>query len=70
MAAVGDVWLLMTDELARWALRRHEAGDAVWTDLAGGSEADVRDLVTRARADEDVADDDMTVVRCEAVATG
>lgn len=70
VAAVGDVWLLMTDELARWALRRHEAGDAVWTELAGGSEADVRDLVTRARADEDVADDDMTVVRCEAVAAG
>lgn len=67
VAAIGDVWLLMTDELARWTLRRHESGDPAWAVLAGGSAADVRALIESARSEDGVADDDMTVVRCEAV---
>ena len=69
-AAVGDAWLLMSDELARWALRRHEGGEPVWADLARGSDAQVRALIGRARSDAGVADDDMTVVRCEVVPAG
>jgi hypothetical protein len=69
-AALGDAWLLMTDELARWALRCHEGGEPVWATLAGGSDADVRALIRRARATAGVADDDMTVVRCAAVSAG
>lgn len=65
-AAVGDVWLLMTDELARLTLRRHESGEPMWTALLG-DEARVRALIASARAAGEVVDDDMTVVRCEAV---
>jgi hypothetical protein len=67
-ASAGDAWLLMSDEIARWALRRDEGGEPVWAVLARGSDAQVRDLIGRARAEAGVADDDMTVVRCEAVA--
>lgn len=66
-ASIGDIWLLMTDELARFALRRHESGDSLWAFLARGSEAEIRSLVASARASGAVADDDMTLVRCEAV---
>ncbi len=69
-AAYGDVWLLMTDELARWALRRFEAGEPAWERLARGTEADVAAMVAEARATQVVADDDMTVVRCEVVEAG
>jgi hypothetical protein len=66
-AAVGDTWLLMTDELARWALRRQEAGDPLWRLLADGAEAEVRAAIDAARAGRAVADDDMTLIRCRAV---
>ncbi|MGI5126004.1 hypothetical protein ACQEVB_04225 [Pseudonocardia sp. CA-107938] len=65
-AAAGDAWLLMSDELARWALRRYEVGEPVWDVLVGGSAAQVRALIGRARSEQGVADDDMTVVRCQA----
>ena len=69
-ASVGDAWLLMSDEIARWALRRYEGGEPVWAVLARGSDAQVRALIDRARSDAGVADDDMTVLRCEAVPAG
>lgn len=67
---IGDVFLLMTDELARWALRRHEEGEPAWTLLAHGTEAKLADVVAAARATHTVADDDMTIVRCEVVDAG
>ncbi|MDN5860068.1 MAG: protein phosphatase 2C domain-containing protein [Pseudonocardia sp.] len=69
-AQIGDVWLLMSDELARWTLRRYEAGEPPWELLANGSASDVASAVRAARDAREVADDDMTIVRCEAVAAG
>jgi len=69
-AQLGDVWLLMTDEIARWALRRHESGDPAWSVLVSGTDADIAAAVTGARIAGDVADDDMTVVRCQLVESG
>ena len=66
-AAPGDVWLLMSDELARWALRGHEAGDPQWSLLATGGEPEIVAAVRAARAAGEMADDDLTVVRCELV---
>ncbi|MGE3286155.1 MAG: hypothetical protein AB7J32_08640 [Pseudonocardia sp.] len=66
-AALGDVWLLMSDELARWALRGHEAGDPPWSLLAAGGEPEIVAAVRSARAAGEMADDDLTVVRCELV---
>jgi hypothetical protein len=69
-AAIGDVWLLMTDELARWALRGDERGEPRWVLLTRGTPAELADVVAAARAANAVADDDMTVVRCEVVDGG
>ncbi|MGD9527077.1 hypothetical protein [Pseudonocardia sp.] len=66
-AALGDVWLLMSDELARWALRGHEAGDPLWSLLSRGGEPEIAAAARTARAAGVMADDDLTVVRCELV---
>jgi hypothetical protein len=69
-ASLGDTWLLMTDELARWTLRRHEASDPPWDLLTRGSASEIRAAISAARAAQVVANDDMTVLRCTVVATG
>ncbi|MFC4949065.1 hypothetical protein [Pseudonocardia sp. GCM10023141] len=67
-AQLGDTWLLMTDELARWAMRRYESGDPVWTLLSCGTDVDLTSAIAVARESGHIADDDMTIVRCEVVA--
>ena len=60
----------MTDELAHWALREDERGEPAWALLSRGTQAELADVVAAARAANAVADDDMTVVRCEVVHAG
>ncbi|WP_158751623.1 hypothetical protein [Streptomyces bicolor] len=65
-----DVLLLMTDALAQWALEAAaESGSTVWTFLehASRDEFDVR--VRELRASRAMKEDDVSLVRCRAVAT-
>ncbi|GAA4819940.1 hypothetical protein ACFQ0K_13495 [Nocardioides caeni] len=56
-----DVWLLATDEVARWALAADEAGEPIWEVLATGGKAFER-AVSDARVARSVVNDDMTCV--------
>jgi hypothetical protein len=58
----GDRWLLLTDALAAWALRRAEGAESVWEDLAGiRNEEAWQDFVQSARA-VGMKNDDTTLV--------
>ena len=58
-----DRWLLLTDEVAAWALRRNEVGRPVWLLLLDGSDAELDAALTTARRSGELANDDLTVVR-------
>jgi hypothetical protein len=59
----GDSLLAMTDETAHWALTRARAGAPIWDLLVAGSQGEVTDAIHQARNGDEIANDDMTVVR-------
>ena len=59
----GDSLLAMTDELAHWALSRSRAGTPIWHLLVAGSRTQVIDAIHQARKSDEIANDDMTLVR-------
>lgn len=63
---VTDQWLLLTDEVAKWALRRDEMGMPVWTLLLEGRDADLAQAVASAYRSGEMGNDDLTVVRVAA----
>jgi hypothetical protein len=58
----GDRFLLMTDALAQWFLRRHEAGGRPWEELSGLAETAFADWVDERRRGDGLRNDDVTVV--------
>jgi hypothetical protein len=58
----GDLFLLATDALAEWFLRRTRAGGRPWHDLDGLSGEAFADWVERRREQEGLRNDDVTVV--------
>jgi Protein phosphatase 2C len=63
----GDRFLLMTDALAHWFLRRHEAGERPWQELTGfteGAEAKTAfaEWVAERRRRDGLRNDDVTLV--------
>ncbi|MEZ0579852.1 hypothetical protein [Nocardioides sp. MH1] len=61
LAETGDSWLLLTDEMARWALSREAAGAPVWELISAGGDP-LRSAIADARDSGAVVNDDMTVV--------
>ncbi len=57
-----DLWLLMTDECARWALSRAELGEPIWALLAGQDRSEIETAANGARDARWIANDDMTVL--------
>lgn len=57
-----DRWLLLTDELAKWAFSRAEAGRPVWQHLVECDQAGFDRETTSARAAGEMANDDLTMV--------
>ncbi|HEX5272936.1 MAG TPA: protein phosphatase 2C domain-containing protein, partial [Gemmataceae bacterium] len=59
----GDRFLLMTDALAQWFLRRHEAGERPWQELGALSEGErFAEWVDERRRGDGLRNDDVTVV--------
>jgi hypothetical protein len=58
----GDRFLLMTDALAHWFLRRHEAAQQPWHDLARAAGAAFADWVEDCRERDGLRNDDVTLV--------
>jgi hypothetical protein len=60
----GDRFLLMTDALAQWFLRRHEAGDRPWQELSRLAEAtaEFAAWVEDRRRQDGLHNDDVTLV--------
>lgn len=58
-----DRWLLLTDEVAAWALRRSENGNPVWSLLLDATNAELDAALTAARRSGELANDDLTVLR-------
>jgi hypothetical protein len=66
--AVGDVFYLMTDALARWCLRRLPDGEQPWPTLDDLCRADpsvFTEWVRTEREGRRLQDDDITVLRAE-----
>jgi Protein phosphatase 2C len=64
----GDVFYLMTDALARWALREHEEGRNPWAVLRSYGTRDAKAFglwVTALRKDRELRNDDVTVLRID-----
>jgi hypothetical protein len=61
----GDRLLLMTDALAEWFLREHEAGRSPWREVAGATADGFPDWVNARRADRRLKNDDVTLVVIE-----
>lgn len=61
--AAGDRFLLMTDALAEWALSTELDDPDVWNRLASVDREEFGDLVTTARAQGTLQDDDTTLMR-------
>jgi hypothetical protein len=59
----GDVLLLMTDALAQWALRLHQAAQPVWRYLATVEPGQLAAAVTSERSNGTIVDDDVTLLR-------
>lgn len=63
----GDVFFLMTDAVAAWFLRSHEAGQRPWTqfeNLSGASDTfDFSRWVTQLRESRQIRNDDCTLLR-------
>lgn len=57
----GDTFFLLTDAVAAWFLRTHEAGGAPWETLVAAD----ADWVARRRADRTLRNDDVTVMRID-----
>lgn len=57
----GDTFFLLTDAIAAWFLREHEAGGAPWESLANAD----AEWVARRRADRTLRNDDVTVMRID-----
>jgi hypothetical protein len=57
----GDTFFLLTDAVAAWFLRAHEAGEAPWDVL---TDVDA-DWVAARRGDRSLRDDDVTVMRID-----
>jgi hypothetical protein len=65
-----DVLLLLTDALAQWALEAAaESGSGVWTFLEHAGEDEFAVKVRQLRAARAMKEDDVSLVRCRAVAT-
>jgi hypothetical protein len=58
-----DRWLLLTDEVAKWALAHDEGGRPVWALLLEGTDKQLATAVAAARASREMANDDITVLR-------
>ena len=65
-----DVFLLMTDALAAYALAAEERGAPVWRSLIASTSAGFERAVTRLREREAMDDDDVTMLRCRVRAIG
>lgn len=64
----GDVFYLMTDALARWALRENEEGRNPWAVLRSYGTRDTKAFgawVTALRKDRELRNDDVTVLRID-----
>jgi hypothetical protein len=61
----GDRLLLMTDALAEWFLREHEAGRSPWQELTGLTADGFPEWVAARRADKRLKNDDVTLVVIE-----
>ncbi|HAV61155.1 MAG TPA: hypothetical protein DCY13_02180, partial [Verrucomicrobiales bacterium] len=60
----GDVFLLMTDALAKWFLQRSVIGERPWRTLSGvADEAEFRDFVVHEREEGRMENDDTTLMR-------
>lgn len=59
---VTDSWLLLTDEIAKWAFRGEEKGHPVWALLADAASSGLGHTIAMARAAGEMANDDITVV--------
>lgn len=68
-ALPGDVWLLMTDECARWALGRAEVGEPLWSLLIDQDPAEIEAAASAARRVGAIANDDMTVACLRSITT-
>ncbi|HEV2327951.1 MAG TPA: hypothetical protein VGY56_04075 [Verrucomicrobiae bacterium] len=64
----GDVFFLMTDAIACWFLKEHERGNKPWDLLQGQDQSSFRDLVTNLRAEKEMKNDDVTLVRIDFIA--
>lgn len=59
----GDVMLLMTDALAAWFLKRHEAGEKPWKALGElRSDQDFSEFIEQQRTNTSMRNDDVTLV--------
>jgi hypothetical protein len=61
----GDRLLLMTDALAEWFLREHEAGRSPWQELTGQTADGFPEWVAAHRTDKRLKNDDVTLVVIE-----
>lgn len=61
--AYGDTFLLMSDEMSRWSLARHEAAMPVWDTLVSDDHDALIDLIQKDRASGAMVNDDLTCVR-------
>lgn len=59
----GDVFLLLSDAIAEWALANEPGVDRVWDQLVGIDQADFVGFVDRQRSIGTLHDDDTTVIR-------
>ena len=60
-----DIFLLMTDALAAWFLKEHEAGRKPWTELlALKTENDFNEFVQQLRTKSALRNDDTTLLTC------
>lgn len=64
----GDDLLFMTDAMARWALTVTARDGTIWRFLANAPADEIREAVRTAKARKDMEEDDVTLVRCRAVA--
>lgn len=62
-AAYGDTFLLMSDEMSRWSLARHEAAMPVWDTLVSDDHDALIELIQQDRASGVMVNDDLTCVR-------
>lgn len=66
--SVNDVFFLMTDAIACWFLKQHEDGEKPWNSLETQDLASFRKFVAHLRAEKQMKNDDVTLVRIDVIA--